>query len=154
MRQTSTIVDKNKNQIFFDNLSTFFGHMGQGLLGAVWILFFGLFIKFIYDYCSYYNLAVRQKQRAYESVYKSFDKIARKIVVCFIVFIIVTLVICMTDYEDFLLCLMKGAMIDIIIVPAVHWHYNDDTKYKFKNLWQKLGGQGEWPGNSMILKSK
>ena len=67
-------------------------------------------------------------------MYKSFDKIARKIVVCFIVFIIVTLVICMTDYEDFLLCLMKGAMIDIIIVPVVHWHYNDDTKYKFKNL--------------------
>ena len=61
MRQTSTIVDKNKNQIFFDNLSSFVGHMGQGLLGAVWIFFFGLFMKFFYDYFSYYNLAVRQK---------------------------------------------------------------------------------------------
>ena len=40
----------------------------------------------------------------------------------------------MTDYEDFLVCLMKGALIDIIIVPTVHWHYSDDTKYKFKNL--------------------
>lgn len=40
----------------------------------------------------------------------------------------------MTDYDDFLMCVMKGALIDIIVIPIVHMHYGDETKYKFKNL--------------------
>ena len=146
MRQTGTILDKNRQQLYFDYLSLFFTHMGQGLIGAVWIFFFGLFIRFIYDYNRYYDLGVRQKQKAYASAYKSFEKIARKIVVCFIVFLIITLVVCWTDYEDFLVCLMKGALIDIIVIPLVHLHYGDETKYKFKNLWQSPDQRKRWLG--------
>ena len=52
----------------------------------------------------------------------------------FILFLVITYVCCMHEYERFLVCLMKGALVDIIIVPLMHLHYNDPKKYKFKAL--------------------
>ena len=62
------------------------------------------------------------------------DKIARQVVLGFILFLVITYVCCMHEYERFLVCLMKGALVDIIIVPLMHLHYNDPKKYKFKAL--------------------
>ena len=62
------------------------------------------------------------------------EKAARKIVVGFILFLIITYVVCKHEYEAFLMCLMKGAIVDIVMIPLLSMHYGDEEKYKFKRL--------------------
>ena len=44
----------------------------------------------------------------------------------------------MHEYDMFLLCLMKGSLIDMIAIPLFVNHYGDETKYKFHYLWRKI----------------
>ena len=89
---------------------------------------------FIYHYNQYYDLGIRKKQKSYALTYKEMEKVARKIVLCFIVFLGTTWIVCLAEYDRFLVCLMKGVLVDIVVVPLLSMHYGDESKYKFKNL--------------------
>ena len=65
------------------------------------------------------------------------EKAARPIIIAFICFLVMTYVVCMHEYEAFLLCLMKGVIVDIVIIPLLYMEYGDESKYRFTNLSKK-----------------
>ena len=62
------------------------------------------------------------------------EKAARRIILGFLIFLTITAVVVMHEYDAFLLCLMKGSIVAIVIIPLLCNHYGDETKYKFHYL--------------------
>ena len=62
------------------------------------------------------------------------EKAARRIVIGFLIFLTITGVMVVHEYDMFLLCLMKGSIVAVIVIPLLCNHYGDETKYKFHNL--------------------
>ena len=109
-----------------DGMLTFLGALWSGLLGA--------FLMFLYNYFYYYHMAYRRGNMEYMIAYKDLDRHARRIVVAFIMFICITVSICVIDFEAFCDVIIKGLLVNLIIIPALCWHYGDEKKYKFKNM--------------------
>ena len=63
-------------------------------------------------------------------LYEELDKHARKVVLILIMFGIGTYVLLKTD--GFYAALLKGGILAAFVIPLVHRHYSDPTKYKFE----------------------
>ena len=63
-------------------------------------------------------------------LYEELDKHARKVVLILIMFGIGTYVLLKTD--GFYAALFKGGILAAFVIPLVHRHYSDPTKYKFE----------------------
>ena len=68
----------------------------------MWLFFFCAFCLFMVQYTRYYYLGYYKQKKHYEYAWKELDKVARQIVVGFILFIIATYTLCLHKYEVWL----------------------------------------------------
>ena len=82
------------------------GKLGlETLLGVAWCLMFVCFILFIYKYINCYWRGVLKDEKLYYYQFVEIDPIARRIAVAFILFMVMTVMLCVAEYEIFLRCL-------------------------------------------------
>ena len=64
--------------------------------------------------------------------YKDLDKVARQIVVAFLMFLGMTYTFCLEGYESFLECLKMGVVLNIICSPVYYYFFGDEHEFKLK----------------------
>ena len=104
------------------------------IAGGIWTLFMVCFCLFVFQYFRYYHKAYNQGNKGYELAYREIDKIARQIVVGFMLFLMVTFAVCKTSYEEFLLSLQLGMIFNLCISPIYYHYFGDRDEFKFKKM--------------------
>ena len=93
------------------------------------------FILFIFQYFRYHHKAYSgEGNKSYELAYREIDKVARQIVVGFMLFLTVTFVVCKTNYEAFLESLQLGIVFNLLCSPIYYHYFGDRNEYKFKKM--------------------
>ena len=115
-------------------LSVFVLEFGQAILGAIWLGMIIAFILFLYQYMHFYNEGVRNGKKEYEITYKQLDKSARKVVLGFIMFIVMSATLYYVETEPFVATVVKGAVVDMVLLPLLHWHYGNEDKFNFRHV--------------------
>ena len=90
----SSLADIQAQQNYIDNFFWGLNHLVIGIMGALWQFLLFAFILFIVYYIRYYHYGIRCNMRAYMLAYKDLDRMARPIVLAFLMFIIMTYTIC------------------------------------------------------------
>ena len=107
-------------------------HIGDAMLGFMWVGLLWLFIMYFYKYLFvYYRKAVLEDKKEYKIIYREINKKSRRIVTALILYFMITLCLIFTVEEAFLRCTMKGLMVAIVVIPIVNNHYSDEKRYKF-----------------------
>ena len=106
----------------------------QAIIGGIWIGMGLAFILSIYQYFVFYNLGVRHGQEEYRITYKQMDKKVRKIVLGFFMFIVMSATLFYVEHEPFVRTILKGAVVDVVVLPLLHWHFGNEDKFNFKHV--------------------
>ena len=73
-----------------------------------------------------------QRKKNYALAYKDLDKIARPIVVMFLLFLVTTYMVCLIAYEEFLDSLKTGICLNILLTPFYYYCFGDEEEWKLK----------------------
>ena len=89
----------------------------ETLMGAAWCVMLVCFLLFFHKYIKCYQRGVVQKEKKFYYQYKEMDPIARRVAIAFILFWMMTISLCFGDYDLFLGCLWKGALVCLLMSP-------------------------------------
>ena len=107
-------------------------HIGDAVLGFMWVGLLWLFIMYFYKYLFvYYRKAVIEDKKEFKVIYREINKKSRRIASALILYLLITLSLIFTVEEAFLRCVMKGFMVAIVVIPIANNHYGDEKRYKF-----------------------
>ena len=68
----------------------------------------------------------------YALAYNDLEKIARQIVVAFMMFIATTYLVCTIAYDEFLVSLQLGICFNILCSPVYYYCFGDEYEWKMK----------------------
>ena len=106
----------------------FFGfkHLGEAILGGIWVGFLILFIMFYYQYnYVYYQKGIIEDNASYKSDYRELQKVSRKIALAFVLFLIVSFCLLIEEELEFIYSVGKGAVLATIVIPVMNRHFGD-----------------------------
>ena len=134
MKQQKSIGDLNQRQQMFVSVSFYVNQLGKGFLGGVWLFLLTCFVLFIIQYNRYHYIGVRQGNKSYALVYKDMDKIARKLVCCFLAFLAMTYCVAIKEMDAFVECVKLGVLFNLALSPLYYSYFGDQHEFKFKKL--------------------
>ena len=74
------------------------------------------------------------KDKRYESTYREVEKIARQIVLGFLLFLLATYTICKSHYDAFIDSMYLGVVFNIAMCPIYYKYFGDENEFKFKQI--------------------
>ena len=98
----SSALDQQSSEAFWGKFYWVFSTIIQSFLGGLWLFFFCAFCGFIVQYWRYYYLGHYCNKKPYMYAWYDLDKIARQIVVGFLIFLAATYAICLQEYDAWL----------------------------------------------------
>ena len=68
----------------------------------------------------------------YAMAYDDLDKIARQIVVAFLMFLVTTYMVCLIAFDEFIEDIKMGICFNIVLSPVYYWSFGDEYEWKLK----------------------
>ena len=106
----------------------------QALCGGLWLFFFAAFSGFVVQYWRYYYKGYYAHEKAYAKAYDDMEKIARQIVIGFMLFLAMTYSICTHSYNEWLESLKMGVIFNMLLSPVYYHYFGDRREWKFKKI--------------------
>ena len=116
------------------SLGWIFTKVWRATCGGIWIFMLIAFVIFFFQWMRYYYYGKLQSDIRFESTYRDVSKIARQIVLGFLIFLCFTYVICLSHYDEFVDGMFLGVLFNIAMCPIYYKYFGDSNEFKFKTI--------------------
>ena len=100
-------------------------------MGCIWLGIFIAFVLFIKNYVKYYYRGVYLGEKAFQMAFVDLDKKARRLVIAFIMFMTMSVLLLLIDFDKCQYVLIRGALLGSAVYPALDNTFGDKDRYKF-----------------------